>query len=102
MAIAQVFTATRIPTLQVWFGNILTATSSLIVIDDGFRRAIYEGTFQYNAFGEVFGTLSSYEEFENNALKFRITDINADANDLFNAIQLQANASGLPPSSGPI
>ena len=94
MANARAFTPIDMLTRPVWFGTLLQSTSSLIVINDGFRQAEYRGQFSYNAFGEVFGTLRSYRELEGRKLVIEYDTLNVDMNEIFNKIQVEANFFG--------
>lgn len=87
MAIGTAFVATSMPDLDVWFGTIETTTSTTIVISDGVRQATYTGNFIYASLGGVFGTLQGISEYRDGTLQYSLTDINASANAMFNAIQ---------------
>lgn len=76
----------------VWFGNIITANNSIIIIDDGNRRAEYQGSFNYDPFGNVSGILRGYNEYRNDQLIYEINDLNANAADVYNSLQIRADA----------
>ncbi len=91
MAIATAFVATSFPDTDVWFGSLQRADASAIIISDGFRRTEYYGSFSYSLLGEVFGTVSSIREFRGVTQIYDVTNINADANDLYRAVQIEAD-----------
>jgi Ca2+-binding RTX toxin-like protein len=79
------------PSEEIWFGNIVEATSSKIVINDGFRQAEYFGSFSYSNSGEVTGILESVNEYRGGTLIYSVNDIGADARQVYNAIQILAD-----------
>src|SRR6056297_1218478 len=91
MAIATAYVPTSMPSQEVWFGNVLVANSSSIIISDGFRKTEYFGTFSYSIFGEVFGTLEVVNEFRGGELIYSVTNIGADASQIYQAVQILAN-----------
>jgi Ca2+-binding RTX toxin-like protein len=91
MAIATAFTATVMPNLQVWYGNILEASATRIIINDGFRQTIYLGSFSYDIFGNLSGTLDGVREYRGSTLIYQVDGINADAAAMYDAIQIQGN-----------
>lgn len=70
MARVKFFIATDMSDIDPFFGDLVVATSTRIVIQDGDLRAIYTGTgFQYSSVGVVDGTLTGIRiEFAGNAL----------------------------------
>lgn len=92
MAIATAQTPADIPDLTVWFGEILSYTATQIVISDGVRQMEYGGNFLYNMFGEVFGTLRELHYSEGGVAQYDVTGANADMADVFQAIQIDADA----------
>jgi Ca2+-binding RTX toxin-like protein len=74
---------------DVWFGNLIEASSTRIIISDGFRTGIYIGQgFQYSVFGEVIGgTLTGYDEYHGSDLAGRITDASVPAATAYQFIQ---------------
>src|SRR6056297_734078 len=91
MAIATAYVPTSMPSQEVWFGNVLVANSSSIIISDGFRKTEYFGTFSYSIFGEVFGTLEVVNEFRGGELIYSVTNIGANASQIYQAVQILAN-----------
>ena len=90
MATGRAFLGVDMPNTSVWFGNVLLASSSKIIISDGVRRTVYEGNFSYSN-GRVFGTLNKISEFANGQQLYVLSGIGADASAMYTAIQLQAN-----------
>jgi|AntRauTorckE5430_2_1112549.scaffolds.fasta_scaffold15555_1 hypothetical protein len=84
MAIATAYVPTSMPRLDVWYGDVIAANSSTIVISDGFRKTEYFGSFSIN--GEIFGTLQSVNEYQSGTLIYSVENINADANQAYRAI----------------
>lgn len=72
---------------EIFFGNVDTATSSLIVISNGPLRSEYRGEFTYDAQGRVSGTLRDYREFRDGVQIIDYNTLAADARSIFNAIQ---------------
>ncbi|MFO8127063.1 hypothetical protein [Yoonia sp.] len=91
MAIATAFVPTSMPSEEVWFGTVVTENSSLIVIDDGVRKIEYFGSFSYPNAYEVTGTLNGINEYLDGTLRYSVTDIGADADRMYEAIQILAN-----------
>jgi Ca2+-binding RTX toxin-like protein len=92
VAYGQAFTKTSMPNISIWYGNLISYDSNKIVIDDGVRKGVYKGDFSYSYFGEVFGILESYVEYENGSKQYSVRDINADANDVYYAVQILGDA----------
>lgn len=60
MATITAYTALDMTDTSTWPGDVLSASSSKIVISDGFYKGIYTGSFEYGG-GEVTGgTLKGY------------------------------------------
>jgi len=79
------------PNLNVWFGNVVTATSTTITISNGFRQATYTGSFTYDLAGNVTGTLQGFSEYKGGTLQYSLTNINVSANAVYNAVQILHN-----------
>lgn len=94
MATATVFVPTTMPDLSIWYGDIVMATSSRIIIDDGQgRRAEYTGSFSYTSYSyEVYGTLNTVEEFRNGTKIYSVDDIGADAYQMYQAVMVYSDA----------
>lgn len=91
MARAIAYRGVDIPNTSVWFGFVQVANSGRIVISDGFRKTIYEGSFRYDAAGRVSGTMNKITEFAGGQKLYTVSGIGASAAALYNAIQIQAN-----------
>ncbi len=63
MTLAKAFVATDFANITTWTGFPTKANSKKIVIEDGFRKAVYEGSFKFDGSGNVSGTLNSLTEF---------------------------------------
>ena len=92
MGTVSVFVPTSAPDLSVWFGNILQATNNRIVIDDGFRRATYEGNFSYSADGSVSGVLTNFRFSIDGVTQFSVASVSVSAASVYDAIQIRADA----------
>jgi hypothetical protein len=92
MAVARAFIPADMPSLEVWRGDITTATTDEIIISDGFRATVYSGQFSYDLFGRVSGILSSVDEFREGTQIYSVTDINVDASQVYDAIQVDGDA----------
>ena len=91
MATVTAFMPLSIPNLEIWDGDILSATSTQIVESDGFRQAIYTGSFTYDAFGNPFGTLTRFEELRGGNPFYTVTGLSADANEIYVAVETQSD-----------
>jgi hypothetical protein len=91
MAIATAYVPTSMPRLDVWYGDVLVANSSAIVISDGSRKTEYFGSFSYSNYGEVFGILQSVNEYQSGTLIYSVKNIGADARQAYQAIQVLAD-----------
>ncbi|MBB6182059.1 DUF4214 domain-containing protein [Pseudorhizobium flavum] len=64
MAIVEAYSSTNLVDPNSWFGDIVRATSTEIVISDGYRTAVYEGYgFSYIGYEVVGGTLTGYRDY---------------------------------------
>ncbi|MBV1863097.1 MAG: hypothetical protein KUG74_01555 [Rhodobacteraceae bacterium] len=74
-------------TTTLWDGDLVSYSATEIVVSDGTREGTFSGGFTFNIFtGEVFGTLDSFVTTSAGSPEYSFTDMNLDANDLFNAI----------------
>jgi len=90
MAIGTAHVPTSMPNTDIWFGDIQAATSSIIVINDGFRKTEYFGSFSISSTG-VSGTLDSVNEYRAGNLIYSVNGIGADASQVYEAIQILAD-----------
>lgn len=81
----------RIPPEEVWFGAVEDMTESRIFISDNQRSVEYTGSFSFDSFGNVFGTVTDITEVRDAELYYTLTDLSVDANELFQAIQIEAD-----------
>lgn len=72
---------------QVFFGDLTEAGATRIIIDSDDQRSVYEGSFFYDNFNNVFGTLDAYKLLFGGQVVYRATDIGVDANPVANAVQ---------------
>lgn len=64
MATVEAYRSTNLVNPNSWFGDIVRATSTEIVISDGYRTAVYEGYgFSYFGYEVVSGTLTGYRDY---------------------------------------
>lgn len=92
MANATAFAPIDMPNMSVWRGEIVSYNSTTIVVSDGYRTGTYSGSFAYNYYGEVFGTWNGIKEWRGGNAIYEVTNIGADANTMFNAIQINGSA----------
>ena len=59
MAKVEAHRQLRMNAIEVYYGEVEDYDSSEIVISDGRTTTTYGGSFSYNYYGEVFGTLRS-------------------------------------------
>ncbi|WP_099867104.1 DUF4214 domain-containing protein [Pararhizobium haloflavum] len=62
-------------------GDIYEAGGSRIVVSNGVHTAYYYGSFSYDYYGDVYGTLNAVDYYEGNTLTFAADDFAVDAND---------------------
>ncbi len=77
--------------VQSVVGDVVQYDNRTITVSDGVRSSIYSGDFQYDIFGNVFGTLTGYSERYNGALIVEAFNFRADA-----TLAQQAINSGNP------
>lgn len=92
MAIATALQPVEMPSLEVWFGAIITATNSTIIISDGIRTQAYTGSFSYDLFGQVTGTLEGTTYTVGGVQQYSVTDIGVSAFSVYQAIQIRQDA----------
>ena len=92
MAIGKAFVSTEMPNIEIWYGHVVSETADEIIISDNYRTTVYSGSFSYGFFGDVSGELLSIEEYRDGELIYSVTDINADASDVYEAIQILGDA----------
>ena len=91
MAVATALQPTQMPNLTIWFGFVVFSDASTIIISDGVRTTEYTGSFVYSPLGDVSGTLTGVTESVNGQPLYTVTDINADASEVYFAIQILAD-----------
>ena len=91
MAIFNAFRPFEFDEIEDWDGAILSATGTQIVESDGFRQAVYSGTFIYGAAGDVIGgTLTSIRETRGGQPLYAITNIALDAQIAYASIEFES------------
>jgi serralysin len=61
MAEARAYRPLNMQAILSWYGEVPEASPSHIVVTDGVRAAVYEGTFAYNSWGDIAGgTLTGF------------------------------------------
>lgn len=78
MAKIKAKTAFNLDTFAVLDGDPITATNSLIRVQEGSLVGEYSGSFRLTS-NDVFGTLSNYQLFDAGTLQATISQINRDA-----------------------
>jgi len=80
MATFTLYQPMDMATNEVWFGDVITATSTQITIYDGFRTGTYLGNFYYDSYGNLIGgTATGYQYSEGGVLQSVLGNANADA-----------------------
>ncbi len=111
MAIGTAFAPINLEIFEIIDGTVTEQTASVIRIEHGTQVTVFEGAFTYTLLGEAFGTLYKMTGYENSVKIYELTDIGADANAVFNTIEVEedavlaasivlANADDLTGSSG--
>ena len=90
MAIFNAFSSVSMPDLTVWVGDLIANNSTTIVIDDGFRRTTYTGSFTYPG-GGLSGTVNSITEARGGVDIYTISGMNTSAVALYDAVQIQGD-----------
>jgi Ca2+-binding RTX toxin-like protein len=80
MATVKLFAPTDMANQSTWYGDVVQATASRIVVTDGYRTAVYLGqNFQYNAYGITGGTLTGFEAYAGGAPIAKISGLSVAA-----------------------
>lgn len=66
--------------LSTSYGTVLQADANKIVISDGINESVYIGNFTYDAWGNVFGTLNGYQDYQLGRLGLDARGFAIDAN----------------------
>jgi Ca2+-binding RTX toxin-like protein len=90
MAVARAFEPLDMSGREVWFGDLVEATGTRIVIELGGRSTVYEGQFTYTLSG-VRGVMTAVREYRDGVLLYHVTGADADAAQVYDAIQLQGD-----------
>ena len=64
---------------SVWYGIVSSYKSRQITITNGVYTGTYTGSFLYDDFGNVYGTLTGYQFKANGSLQFTVSDFSIDA-----------------------
>lgn len=88
MATIRAYAALNMLNPSIWYGEIVSYSGSHISISDGFNSALYRGSFTYDNFGNVYGTLTGYEQRANGSLTASVSGLNVNANDFMVLVQL--------------
>lgn len=80
MARIVAYRTIKMQNVDFYYGSVQSADADEIVVSDGAYSSIYEGSFRYDDFGNVYGTLSrqSLEKF--GSVLYTVSDINCAAN----------------------
>lgn len=80
MAIVRAQTSINLINPSVWYGDLIAANSSEIVVSDGYLTAVYSGSgFQFRGDYLVGGTLTGFEQFDPYGLQYEIYDFAVSA-----------------------
>lgn len=88
MTVATAYQSVDMFNSEVFYGNILEASGSRIVIDDGRFLATYTGSFSYGIGGDVTGRLDRMQGSIGGDRYYDFSDIGIAAEDMFYAIQV--------------
>lgn len=78
-----------LPEDEVWFGELLFADASRVIIENGDQRAEYIGDFEITPTGDATGTLVRFREWRDGKLAIRANDLNVDVTRYIQAVQVQ-------------
>jgi hypothetical protein len=74
MARLQAFQPLNMAALPPWSGSTQEASATRIVVSDGARTVVYEGSFIYNSFGLSGGELTKLSYFDRGVLGYQVSD----------------------------
>lgn len=95
MSFTKAYQSINMAGSSVWRGSVQVANSSRIVISDGVTEGVYTGDFAYNQYGEVFGSLTGYEQTHRGEKHVEISDFSVDANAAFTSVNTNDDAHEL-------
>ena len=93
MAVIDIYGSINMLDAAVWYGSVLEHTASDIIISNGVNETVYYGSFSYDAYGTVSGTLTGITEINNGAYQYVATGLNVPATEAKSYIQ-SGNAQG--------
>jgi Ca2+-binding RTX toxin-like protein len=93
MALVELYVPADMTGLVTWYGQVVQATSTQIVIASWPYQQNYYGSFSYDLYGNVYGTLLATEAFAFGQMTYRVTQIYRDAYTVTSLIN-SGNATG--------
>ncbi|MBV9249200.1 MAG: hypothetical protein JO227_08165, partial [Acetobacteraceae bacterium] len=79
MASIQISSSLDMHSFSTWYGNISSYDATHITVTNGPLQGIYTGTFGYDAYGNVYGTLTGFTETFSGLPAFSISGMNVSA-----------------------
>jgi len=92
MAIVSLFQPTNMNAIYTWPGDVLIANATTIRISDGYRIQDYYGSFTYDQFDNVFGTLTGSAYWEGGVLQYTLSGASGDANYVYTQVEIIGDA----------
>lgn len=84
MAIVTITAALNMETADFWNGDLVSATSTEIVIVDGLRKSVITGEgFKYSPVGIIAGTIHEFEQTFDGSSEYEFTGLNTSAKAAF-------------------
>ena len=80
MTTATFYQTTDMQSPYIWYGSVISATATQIVIGNGFGSyGIYYGAFTYTTFGLAGGSVTGYDSYHNSAIEYSVRGGSFDA-----------------------
>lgn len=94
MAVLNSYAPIDMSVSDVWYGYVTESSSNRITISDGYNHATYFGNFSYDYYGNVYGTMTGFQQWAGSQLLGELTGASADAFDVYWEIQIEGDAFG--------
>ena len=72
---------------DVWYGYVSSYGSTHITLVDGNVMGTYYGSFSYDSYGNVYGTLTGFKTWVGGTLTLTVKGANVNAFDYYSAVQ---------------
>lgn len=79
MARARAYRSVNMLDDEIYYGEVLKADSDKIIISGGYRETEYRGNFDYDHYGDIYGTLDEVTSLLGDSVVAEITNINRSA-----------------------